>query len=95
VAIEDAWELGYALRSQETVSGVRNDFFKKRRRRVQKYRRFSEFTEFLSGMSGNGFFARNGRDAMQFVPDPLNSTIFDFSLNESLGGKGYGMSGIS
>ena len=57
--------------------------------------RFSEFTEFLSGMSGNGFFARNGRDAMQFVPDPLNSTIFDFSLNESLGGKGYGMSGIS
>ena len=45
------------------------------------------FTKGLSDMDGIGLGAL--RDSMRFVPNPINSMIFDYSLNKSLGGKKY------
>ena len=58
-----------------------------RKTRVNNYTLFSMFTKGLSDMDGIGLGAL--RDSMRFVPNPINSMIFDFSLNKSLGGKKY------
>ena len=80
MGIEDAWELAQSYPDLEA-------FVQRRKTRVNNYRLFSHFTKVLSDMDGAGLGPI--RDAIRFVPNPINSMIFDYSLQKSLGGSKY------
>ena len=51
-------------------------------------------TKMLSDADGMGRIPIALRNSMRFVPNPINSTVFDFSLNQSLG-RGYKLQSLN
>jgi hypothetical protein len=49
---------------------------------------FSMFTKMISDADGMGRVPAALRNSIRFVPNPINSKVFDFSLDQSLG-RGY------
>lgn len=88
VGIEDAWELAHALANHNQEDAFKI-FIQRRKNRVMNYGLFSKFTKILSDADGYGSVGSSLRNSMRFVPNPINSMIFDFSLNQSLGRNYY------
>lgn len=80
VGIEDAWELAQSFPDLDA-------FAQRRKTRINNYRFSSHFTKVLSDVDGVGLGPV--RDLMRFVPNPINSMVFDYSLKYSLGGSKY------
>ena len=89
ISIEDAWELAYVLSSEDTLLNAQNRFCELREERINNYRLFTGFTDFISHLDNFGQVSELRNRLMQFVPTSINERIFDFSLDQSLGGKGY------
>ena len=89
VGIEDAWELAYALSSEDSLLNAQNRFCDLRAQRINNYRLFTRFTDLISRLDNFGRVSELRNKLMQVVPTSINEQIFDFSLDQSLGGKGY------
>ena len=89
ISIEDAWELAFVLSSEDTLLNAQNRFCELREERINNYRLFTGFTDFISHLDNFGQVSELRNRLMQFVPTSINERIFDFSLDQSLGGKGY------
>ena len=72
-----------------TLLNAQNRFCELREERINNYRLFTGFTDFISHLDNLGQVSELRNRLMQFVPTSINERIFDFSLDQSLGGKGY------
>ena len=74
-------EGGTAIPMANTVTSIIDRFVQLRAPRVRDCRRVSHFTQYISDYPTLSGY-------MRFVPNPINSMIFDTFLNISLGGGG-------
>eukprot|EP00943_MAST-04B_sp_MAST-4B-sp1_P001456 g1456.t1 len=91
VAIEDAWELAYALSNEDTLEGAQDTFHNLRKTRLRNYKRFTFFTDTLARFDNYGLIGSTIRNSMQYVPPSINGKIFDYALDASLGGKHFAL----